>query len=390
MRLCVKAAALLLLLLSLSGCSLLPSSVTEEGTLQETVESFEREVMGEALATEADKADLEKLYGSRIAFHGDMHDHSSVGDGHEDLTTWKTNLEALNMDFQAILDHRQVKHMYLPEWDDTLFIGGTEAAAGHLHYNMIVPDVKVLEEILQTFPSYEFTGGKEGVAMEDGRFDYPSLGREKIQQIISILREKGGMFVHAHPKQSYHSAPSNYWYADYTGLEVFYKDYSSKDSKENYELWCSLLSLGKRVWATAGCDRHRVPDAKALTTIYAESTLDDHLLSHASQGDFTCGFVGIRMAIGETKMGSSTDFNGKRLVLSVGDFYESFAREGRAYRVDIIDDKGVVASLKMSDFSTHYYALNASEEAAFYRVEVHDDMRKGATLIAIGQPIWND
>ena len=33
------------------------------------------------------------------------------------------------LDFAAILDHKQVRHMYLPEWDNSIFIGGTEAGA---------------------------------------------------------------------------------------------------------------------------------------------------------------------------------------------------------------------------------------------------------------------
>ena len=375
----------------LAGCS---SSLEAVEKTQETkivtTQDPSRTVLDKAEATDADVAALDALYAGRNPFHGDMHDHSSVGDGNEDLTTWKKNLAALNLDFQAILDHRKVKHMYLPEWDDTVFIGGSEAAAGPMHYNMIVPDVSLLEEILQAFPSFNFTGGKDGVAMEDGHFDYPALGKENVQKIIEMLREKGGMFVHAHPVQSYTAAPSNYWYADYTGFEVFYMDYASQNSKENYDVWVSMLEIGKRVWATAGCDRHREPDAKALTTVYAEDTLDDNLLSHISKGDFTCGFVGIKMTIGDTKMGSSTDFAGKRLVFSVGDFYETFAREGRDYRIEVIDDKGSVASLKMSDLSTHYFAMDCDESAAFYRIEVYDDMRKTGSLIAIGQPIWND
>ena len=53
------------------------------------------------------------------------------------------------IDFAAILDHRQVRHMYQPVWQDGLFIPGTEPAAviddwkaqvNQLHYNMLFGD----------------------------------------------------------------------------------------------------------------------------------------------------------------------------------------------------------------------------------------------------------
>jgi hypothetical protein len=346
-------------------------------------------------ATAQEIAALDALYGNRQAFHGDIHDHAKTGpksDGHETLSAWKENLAALNMDFQAILDHRQVKHMYLPEWEDSIFIGGTEAASSSVHYNLIVRDVKDLEEILQKYDQfYEFNGGKDGVAMEDGTFNYRGIGKETMCSIIADLKAKGGMFVLAHPLQSGSKigGVEDYWYCDYTGFEVFYQEYSNEYSKENYDMWVKMLAAGKRVWATAGCDRHRKPDAKALTTVYAQECRDDALLSPLSVGDFTCGFVGIRMSIGSTLMGSSTDFAGKRLVISVGDYHEFVAREGRRYRVDVITEKGVVASTYTDGLENCYFSMDADESSAFYRVEIHDESRKHP-LIAIGQPIWND
>ena len=248
-----------------------------------------------------------------------------------------------------------------------------------------------LETILLRYPQYEFTGGKNGIAMEDGTFQYPGIGKETMQKIIADLKEMGGMFVLAHPMQTggIKAGSEAYFYADYTGIEVFYQNYTNEHSKKNYKLWTDLLAKGKRVWATAGCDRHNAPDALALTTVYAEEKTAKSILSHAASGDFVCGFAGIRMCVGDAKMGSSTDFNGKTLILSVGDYYKNFHRDDRSYRVDIISDQGVVASLYTKDASTHYFAFNADENAKFYRVEVHDEKRK-ESLIAIGQPIWND
>ena len=67
------------------------------------------------------------IYNGRRAYQGDMHNHGATGgtsDGKCTLEQWKIDLERLGMDFVAILDHKQVRHMYLPEWDDSIFIGG--------------------------------------------------------------------------------------------------------------------------------------------------------------------------------------------------------------------------------------------------------------------------
>ena len=54
------------------------------------------------------------------------------------------------MEYAAILDHRQTHHMYLEEWDPTLFISGSEAMThvrgrpeycNKYHYNMIFPSL---------------------------------------------------------------------------------------------------------------------------------------------------------------------------------------------------------------------------------------------------------
>ena len=77
-------------------------------------------------ANTTDIAQIDALYEGRNIYFGDMHNHSASGgtsDGKRPLSHWKGALEALKMDFVAILDHRQVRHMYLPEWEDGLFMG---------------------------------------------------------------------------------------------------------------------------------------------------------------------------------------------------------------------------------------------------------------------------
>jgi DNA repair exonuclease SbcCD ATPase subunit len=111
-------------------------------------------------ATAQDISLLERLYKDRNPYHGQLHDHASTGgrsDGKCTLAEWKKGLEELSLDFATILDHRQVRHMHLPEWDETMFIGGTEpgtviddspAEEKMLHYLMIFPKREQLETLL--------------------------------------------------------------------------------------------------------------------------------------------------------------------------------------------------------------------------------------------------
>lgn len=344
---------------------------------------------------------LNDLYANRVAFHGELHDHANTGgtsDGERPLSHWTGALEALKMDFAAILDHKQVRHMYLPEWEDGLFLCGTEpgtdivdsqATFQETHYNMLFENPRILEELLTEFPEYEFTGGPEG------HFVYPNFTRERFCQLIDAVKAKGGLFVIPHPKQCMKSEyPMDYWYRDWTGLEVFYRDYRDiRPGKEytaaNYALWTTLLSMGKRIWACAGGDGHKVCSDKALTTLYAEKRTNASMIKPLRVGDFTCGAVGVRMCIGDTVCGGETSLAGKRLIVSVGDFHESVYIKEHTYRVDILDDKGVVASrsLTWEECANPVYMALDTQNVDFYRVEVFDTT--SGYRIAIGNPIWN-
>ena len=85
-------------------------------------------------------------------------------------------------------------------------------------------------------------------------------------------------------------------------------------------------------------------------------------------------------------MGSRCKFDGKRLVVSVGDFHKSVLNPYHTYRMDLIDDTGVVFSQEISCEETTYFALDAGD-AKFYRVEVWDTTDN--SRIGIGNPIWN-
>lgn len=202
------------------------------------------------------------------------------------------------------------------------------------------------------------------------------------------------MFSHVHPKfDGYLKSdnPLDYWFADETGLEVWCsdkdRDMNDPSNQAGYKLWTDLLALGKRVWATAGHDGHRDPSAKSLATVYAEEKHADSLLSHLRVGDSTCGAIGIRMAIGDSKTGSQTDFAGKRLSICVSDFHES-VDSTHTYRMDLYQDADVIFSQEISATEENWFALDADEAANFYRAEIYDET--AGVIVAIGNPIWND
>lgn len=343
---------------------------------------------------------LERAYTGRIVLFGELHDHSYSGgtsDGKCSLDMWKKEMPVLKMDFAAILDHRQVRHMYLDEWDDSLFVCGTEpgtsitdsgAEVPNLHYNMLFPNRGALETILSAFPEFEFTGGREG------HFTYPRFTTERFGQLIDAVRAHGGFFVIPHPKQIMASQnPLDYWFRDFTGIEVFYMDLNTKETEQNYELWMQLLAKGKRVWACAGGDLHNHPGTGALTTLYARKRCIPSFFPYLRAGDFSCGNVGIRMLMGQTRMGGACSFDDQRLVLAVGDFHDSVLYENHHYHVELWNDREMVFRAPLDPLRMNYFAVDTDPSAGFYRAEVWDEDRRYRTdtvgyRIAIGNPIW--
>jgi len=338
-------------------------------------------------------AHLDSLYANRKAYHGDLHNHSASGgtsDGKCSLETWRREMKEIGVDFAAILDHRQVRHMYLPEWEDGLFIGGTEpgtnitdsgASPAGMHYNMIFENGEPVKKLLESFCEYEFEGGNEG------HFIYPDFTYGRIREIIAWIKENGGFFVFPHPTLFMKSEnPLDYWLADETGFEIFHKSVNSEESMNNYKVWCSLLQLGKRVWATAGDDMHSHPTTNALTTVYSEERTNRAFISYFREGDFVCGGAGIRMCVGDCKMGGKCSFEGKELIVSTGDFHKSL-KCGDKYKLVILNEKGIVATEEISPDDTSYFSYPA-ENCRFYRAEIFNETKN--IRIAIGNPVWNE
>lgn len=345
--------------------------------------------------TQKDMELLNKIYDGRTLYQGELHDHAKTGgtsDGARPLEHWKGAMEAQEMDFAAILDHRQVRHMYLPEWDNTIFIGGTEPAAsiytpdgekiGMIHYNMVFSNPKELEGLLEEFPEYEFTGGPEG------HFRYPRFTKERLGEVIDAVKRRGGFFVFPHPRQvPYGENVEDWWFRDEVGIEVTYIKLDCEETQNNYEVWRELLRMGKRMWVCAGGDKHECAHDWALTSIYAEEKDSACYLKHLRKGDFTAGPIGIQMCIGDTQMGGACSFDGQRVVIGVGKFHKSVCNPEHKYRMDVWADDEIVYSQEISCEKPTYFAMDA-KDCRFYRTEIYDVTRN--LRLALGNPIWNE
>lgn len=354
----------------------------------------------DATATDADIAKLDGLYEGRTARFGEMHAHADTGgtsDGKFSLDQWKAHMAENEMDFSTIVDHKQTIHMRLPEWDNTMFIGGSEAGGpvmgssatnNKIHYNMLFATVEEFETLLNMYP-IEFQ-------YFSGHFGYPNWTEEKMNQLSNNIYECGGLFVHVHPYLDgcmVSDDPLDYMFGDVMGLEVFrgynQADMNSEENQKAYKLWTDLLALGKRVYATAGSDAHSslANVTVCLGTIYAEDTEAKTLLEYMRAGNCVAGPAGIRMCVGDTQMGGETSFAGQRLVVSTGEIHTKTYNPEHTYRVDVYDDQGLVFSEEISGVENEYFAIDANPDAKYYRANVYDVTDE--KIIAIGNPIWN-
>lgn len=389
-----KLTAILLffaMLLSLCACAANPGAETTAAT----------EPAIDATATEADIAKLNSLYAGRELRYGELHSHADTGgksDGKVTLDEWKAGLQSMNADFATIVDHRQTIHMELPEWDNNMFIGGSEAATTvmnspaqvkDIHHNMLFADVEEFKTVLNMYPiKFQYY---------DGFFRYPTWTVEELNQLSRDIYANGGLFVHVHPqaneKYMVSDDPLDYFFGDVMGFEVLTtyhaKNMQTESNLKQYDTWVKLLNLGKRAYATAGADAHGsltdVPSA--LSVIYAEDTNAKTLLNYMRAGDFVAGPVGIRMSVGDSTMGGTCSFAGQRLVVSAEQVHIKTYNIDHQYRIDVYDDQGLVFSQPMPSQEAVYYAIDADANAKYYRADVYDvtaDM-----IIAIGNPIWN-
>ena len=385
-------AALLLLCI---GISLLCGCANQAKTPDETTEP-----VFQTQATEEDIAHLESLYQGTTAVHGDTHSHTAstpYSDGRNPISDWKKHMKENYIDFVTIVDHRQVLHMWHEEWDDTIFVGGSEPglhvvdtdihSRNNIDYSMIFTKAEGLEAVLKSYPlDYQYI---------DGRFVSGLMANKtKLAEIIQCIKDNGGMFVYVHPygREGYYDPvdPMDYWFADGTGFEVcnsLLGDYGDTMNVQAYECWVNLLNNGKRIWAFSGSDSHTLPYLFALVTLYTEQMNSQGYLDQMRTGNLTAGPAGIRMTVGDAVTGSVGSFAGNRVVISVSDFHQMVAREDHKYRLDIYDDKGLVTSQPLDINSTNYFAFDANPDAMYYRANVYDEGED--EIFAVGNPVWN-
>ena len=369
--------------------------------------------------------ELKTQYAGTTAYQGELHDHASTGgtsDGHHPLDVWLTGMKQLNMDFATIVDHKQYLHMELPLWDNKYFIGGTEmmampkdlsaATQTKMHFNMIFYNPMDLKAAAEEFDAIAPGGGfRHYVDATTGEWHLNNLQyfsasesgtgavadcrptKATMAQLVEIVRKHNGLFVHVHPKSSSYiksDDPLDYWFADYSGLEVFYTIWSDRNSssvKKNYKLWTDLLSMGKKVWATSGNDEHTLPSSKALSTIYSTQQDAKEFVERLAVGNFTAGHVGVQMVVGDQVMGYETDFNGKDLAFRVSDFHSTVYNPSHTYEAILIADEVELDRWQISCEEVFYHTRKADAGVGYYRVEIHDVTT--GEMLALGNPIWN-
>lgn len=340
----------------------------------------------------ADFSKLDTLYAGRKAYYGDYHCHSDSGgssDGQTTPTEWKEYMKQLHLDFVGLMDHRQVRHMYLPEFDPELFLYGTEPALGwhdpavDFHYLMIVPRPECLLRVLEKFTdAYDFTGG------EEGRFVYKTIEKSRFLEIVQAIMDEGGTVVHPHPKQVMKSDdPEQYCFGEGTALETIYsykQGLYCQNTVDNYKLWMELLDRGHKIYNTATTDCHGTPNNEAFNTVYSHEKNGAAYLSYLRKGDLTAGYAGIQMAVEDTPMGGTAAYApGQTLCIRVDNGHPDRWDTNETYRLDVLTDKGLAYSAPLT---LPFAAALQVQERKFYRAVVIRE--SDGAPVAIGNPIW--
>ena len=345
----------------------------------------------------ADFSRLDSLYEGRRAYYGDLHVHTACGgtsDGRYPMADWPCEMDRLGLDFAAVVDHKQMRGFFLPEWSEERFIIGTEPGTNildlntprhgllEMHYNMLFPHKYGLAMVLANFPEFNFRGDEL-----TGSYQYPNFTKARFSELVEYIRSIGGTVVHPHPKMMICSAdPLDYYIGEFTFLETLYDGYGSNWSARNYKLWCDLLALGKHVYASGGSDTHGPVRADTVTVFYSKARHSSELFEIMKRGDFSVGAVGIKMAIGDSPVGSVTKYNeGDVLCIRTGDFHPTEFKENTEYELRVITDKGVAYASRYDGKAPQALAIRVKDRA-FYRVEIYDLTHH--YVVSHSNPIW--
>ncbi len=346
-----------------------------------------------------DMGDLDKLYQGRIIYRGDLHVHTKCGgtsDGAQPMAEWPAKMDELGVDFVVIVDHKQMRGFFLPEWDEERFVMGTEPSGiiaelnaprngmVELHYNMLFPNKYGLAMTLANFPEFQFKGDEL-----TGSFKYFKASRERYFELFDYVKSIGGMIVHAHPKTMLVSSdPMDYYFGEHSFIETIYENVYTSATRNNYKLWQDVLALGKHVYASGGSDSHTETKNTALAAFYTERRHSSLFFERMRAGDFNVGSVGMKMCIGEHPMGSETAFeDGMVLSVRVEDFFEKERQENTVYTLRIFSDKGLVYESDFDGKQPQELQIRL-ENRRFYRADIFDKTHE--CVVAISNPIWLD
>lgn len=345
------------------------------------------------LCENADFSPLDRLYDGRVARYGDYHAHSNSGgmsDGKTTPSEWLEAAKTLQMDFLGLMDHQQVRHQYLPEFDPTFFLYGTEPAGPWrtpkllCHYLMIFPERECLERVLEKFPDvYNFTGGVEG------HFDYKRMERSRFLEIREAVLAEGGAFVNAHPKQVIDSDElEDFYFGEGMAMEIIYANATPEPLNphtiDNYKLWLRMLDADMKVYNTATADVHGKPRNTGVSAVYAAERHCREYVKRLRDGDLNAGYVAIKMSLDGNPTGSTVDYReGMTLLVKIEDAHALLFDPNTKYRVDIHSDCGLVYSAPLT---MPFSVAVAAQKRRFYRVEVLRE--EDGSPAAIGNPIW--
>lgn len=337
---------------------------------------------------------LDTLYEGKQLYFGDFHCHSDSGgtsDGKTPLAAYVPRMKELNMDFAAIVDHKQMRHFFLPEWDERYLICGMEPGttleiperpleARQLHYTMIFPDKTGLAQVFDAFPEFRFTGTWEGYCC------YPRFTMERFRELAEYVYNIGGILSHAHPKQVMISEKAmDYYISELVPLETVHEAAASFATKLNRDLWVSILNNGKRVRTHGSTDAHGPVSNRGMTAVYSPRHFSTDIFKEIRAGNCVAGGVGIQMAIDHTPMGGVADYaEGIRLYIRVNAFHPAHWQANTIYCLKVYTDKGLAFA---KEFDTMPLSLALPvENRTYYRAEITNE--SDHTIVAITNPIW--
>lgn len=338
---------------------------------------------------------LEAQYEGRRIYYGDFHCHSNSGgtsDGRAPIETFVDEMKKMQLDFAAIVDHKQMRHFFLPCWNEQYQICGTEPGnslnepsrppeARKMDYTMLFPDKTGLAQVMGAFPEFEYTG------TWDGHYKYYNFTLSRLAELSEYIYSIGGLFTHAHPKQLMVSQnPMDYYISAHAALETIHVSPQAYASKQNRDLWEAQLKLGLRVKTHGSSDSHGPVTNRGLTAVYAEKHHSTAIFNRVRSGDCTAGGVAIKASIEENVLGTVAEYaSGKNLYVKVEGFHPAHWREETVYSLRIYTDQGLAYVREFDGTQPQQLALPV-EKRLYYRVEIVNES-DGYTL-ALSNPIW--